>query len=158
MLPESLTGSLCRRVLLGRCADRIQMLLKCGRGQARSVRASLRRWLIGVNMELGVTFLDSDPSLSLSRSLSLLRSRSTPSILACCQVVSWCLCFMRPVETAWSSAGRRQAVRSTSGSLPHLHWAFNELFYSQGLDLKPQFTGTENQFSMSLSIRPAVRR
>ena len=79
LLPESLTGSPCRRALLGRCADRIQMLLKCGRGQQRSVQASLQHWLIEVNMKLGVTFLDSDPSLSLVLCL-FSRSRSTPSI------------------------------------------------------------------------------
>lgn len=109
LLPESLTGSPCRRALLGRCADRIQMLLKCGRGQQRSVRASLQHWLIGVNMELGVTFLDSDPSLSLSFSVSFTLSLSPihPSLPAV-RSSSWCLCFMRPVETAWSSAGRRQ--------------------------------------------------
>lgn len=26
----------------------------------------------------------------------------------CCQVVSWCLCFIYPVETVWSSTGSRQ--------------------------------------------------
>lgn len=68
------------------------------------------------------------------------------------------LVFYAPCWDGEELGGAQTAVRSTSGSLPHLRWAFNELFYSQGLDLKPQFTGTENQFSMNLSTRPAVRR
>lgn len=80
LLPESPTGSPCRGTLLGRCADQIQMLLECGRGQQRSVEASLQHWLIGVRMKLGVTFLDSDPALSCF--LSYLCSHSTPSILS----------------------------------------------------------------------------
>lgn len=58
-------------------------------------------------VESHVSWLRSLP-LSLVVCLFYALALPHPSILACCQVVSWCLCFMRPVETAWSSAGRRQ--------------------------------------------------
>lgn len=87
LLPESPTGSPRRGALLGRCSDRFQMLLECGRGQQRSVEASLQLWLIGVRMKLGVTFLDSDP-------LSLFLMLSPYPIYPLCCHVSWCLCFI----------------------------------------------------------------
>lgn len=71
LLPGSPTGSPCRGALSGRCTDWIQMLQECGRGQQRSVKASVLHWLIGVRMKLGVTFL-----------LSFLGSHSAPSILS----------------------------------------------------------------------------
>lgn len=52
-----------------------------------------------------------------------------PFLVFCCHV-SWCLCFMNLVETVWSSAGEQAALRFRSGSLPHLCWVFNGLFYS----------------------------
>lgn len=128
LLPESPTGSPRRGALLGRCSDRFQMLLECGRGQQRSVEASLQLWLIGVRLKLGVTFLDSDP-LSLSLSFPFLCSHPTPSILSA--AMSSDACVLYPVETVWSSAGSRHFK---SGSVPHLCWTFNELFYSLRLN------------------------
>lgn len=49
-------------------------------------------------------------SLSYSFLLMLLLYPIHP---VCCQVVSWCLCFMYPVETVWSSTGSRQRYASS---------------------------------------------
>lgn len=133
LLPESLTVSPCRGALLGRCTDRNQMLLECGRGQQRSVEASLQLWLIGVRMKLGVTFLDCDPPLShFPSSFTLSLSSIYP---VCCQAASWCLAFYVPCWDGVEPGGEQTALRFMSGSLPHLSWAFNELFYNQRLNL-----------------------
>ncbi len=75
------------------------------KGTAEECGGFLQHWLIGVRMKLGVTFLDSDPPLS--HFLSIICFCSTPFIPPAVRF-SWCLCFMCPVQTMWSSTGCRQ--------------------------------------------------
>ena len=96
-------------------------------------------------------------SLPLSRSLSLFTLSLYPIHPACCQVVSWCLCFLCPVEAAWSSAGRRQRyaprlARCLTSAEPLMN------SFTVGGWISNRNLQTPRTSSMNLSIQPAVRR
>lgn len=99
-------------------------------GDSRGVWRLHCSWLIGVRMKLGVTFLDSDPPLSRFLSYAL-----TLPHLSC--LLSGCLLMPVFYVLCWDGVelcGEQTVLRFKSGSLPHLCWAFNELFYIQRLN------------------------